>query len=103
MDMGIVTPGCWKYEEIPKDLLELVEDVLLNRRAGRHRAADQVRRFRQQKGKVEVVADECAKGPLRNPDPRPRQGHLDFIDQDTEERVKYREAAAGDEGPLMPA
>src|SRR5438270_4802054 len=34
MDMGIVNPGMLAvYEEIPKDLLELVEDVLLNRRA----------------------------------------------------------------------
>src|SRR5688500_11855013 len=34
MDMGIVNPGMLEvYEEIPKDLLERVEDVLLNRRA----------------------------------------------------------------------
>ena len=34
MDMGIVNPGQLAvYEEIPKDLLTLVEDVLLNRRA----------------------------------------------------------------------
>ncbi|HEX6175451.1 MAG TPA: homocysteine S-methyltransferase family protein, partial [Candidatus Binatia bacterium] len=34
MDMGIVNPGMLAvYEEIPKDLLELVEDVLLNRRS----------------------------------------------------------------------
>ena len=34
MDMGIVNPGMLAvYEEIPADLLELVEDVLLNRRA----------------------------------------------------------------------
>ena len=33
MDMGIVNAGQLAvYEEIPKDLLELVEDVLLNRR-----------------------------------------------------------------------
>src|SRR3954451_2031014 len=34
LDMGIVNAGMLEvYEEIPKDLLELVEDVLLNRRA----------------------------------------------------------------------
>ena len=34
MDMGIVNAGQLAvYEELPKDLLELVEDVLLNRRA----------------------------------------------------------------------
>ena len=33
LDMGIVNAGQLEvYEEIPKDLLELVEDVLLNRR-----------------------------------------------------------------------
>ena len=33
LDMGIVNAGQLAvYEEIPKDLLELVEDVLLNRR-----------------------------------------------------------------------
>ena len=33
MDMGIVNPGMLAvYEEIPKELLELVEDVLLDRR-----------------------------------------------------------------------
>ena len=33
MDMGIVNPGMLSvYEQIPRDLLELVEDVLLNRR-----------------------------------------------------------------------
>jgi 5-methyltetrahydrofolate--homocysteine methyltransferase len=34
LDMGIVNAGMLEvYEEIPKDLLELVEDVLLNRRS----------------------------------------------------------------------
>jgi 5-methyltetrahydrofolate--homocysteine methyltransferase len=34
LDMGIVNPGMIEvYEEVPKDLLECVEDVLLNRRA----------------------------------------------------------------------
>ena len=33
LDMGIVNAGMLEvYEEIPKELLELVEDVLLNRR-----------------------------------------------------------------------
>ena len=33
LDMGIVNPGQLQvYEEIPKDLLEHVEDVVLNRR-----------------------------------------------------------------------
>ncbi len=35
------------YDEIPEDLRERVEDVILNRRAGRHRAAAGVRRVVQ--------------------------------------------------------
>ena len=39
MDMGIVNAGMISvYDQIPKDLLELIEDVILNRRAGCHRA-----------------------------------------------------------------
>ena len=45
MDMGIVNAGQLAvYEEIPKDLLEQVEDVLLNRRAGCRRTAGDIRR-----------------------------------------------------------
>src|SRR5206468_620024 len=43
LDMGIVNPGQLKvYEEIPSDLLERVEDVLLNRRPD---AADRLTEF----------------------------------------------------------
>ena len=43
LDMGIVNPGQLEvYEEIPKDLLERVEDVLLNRRPD---AADRLTEF----------------------------------------------------------
>ena len=45
LDMGIVNAGQLAvYEDIPADLLELVEDVLFDRRAGRHRPAGHVRR-----------------------------------------------------------
>ncbi len=36
LDMGIVNAGTPEvYQDIPRDLLELVEDVLLNRQPGR--------------------------------------------------------------------
>ena len=65
LDMGIVNAGMLEvYEEIPKDLLELVEDVLLNRRPdGTERLikfADSVK----QKGKIEAVEDEWRKGTI---------------------------------------
>ena len=44
LDMGIVNAGQLEvYEDIPADLKELVEDVLFDRRAGRHRPAGHVR------------------------------------------------------------
>ncbi|MDB6066005.1 MAG: metH [Pedosphaera sp.] len=104
MDMGIVNAGMLEvYEEIPKDLLELVEDVLLNRRPD---ATERLVKFAdsvKQKGKVEVVEDEWRKGTVEE-----RLSHalvkgiVDFIDQDTEEaRQKYVKPLLVIEGPLM--
>src|SRR5579864_4900877 len=92
MDMGIVNPGMLEvYEEIPKDLLELVEDVLLNRRPD---ATERLIKFAdsvKQKGKAEVVEDEWRKGTVEE-----RLSHalvkgiVDYIEADTEEaRQKY--------------
>src|SRR3712207_1169764 len=59
LDMGIVNAGQIEvYEEIPKDLLERVEDVLLNRRPD---ATERLLEFAEQvknKGKI-VVKDEA--------------------------------------------
>ncbi|HET7438811.1 MAG TPA: homocysteine S-methyltransferase family protein, partial [Nitrospira sp.] len=63
LDMGIVNAGQLAvYEEIPKDLLALVEDVLLNRRPD---ATERLVTFAEtvkQKGKVAVKDDEWRKG-----------------------------------------
>ncbi|EEF57331.1 methionine synthase, partial [Pedosphaera parvula] len=104
LDMGIVNAGMLEvYEEIPKDLLELVEDVLLNRKPD---ATERLIKFAEsvkQKGKTEVVADEWRKGTVEE-----RLSHalvkgiVDFIDQDTEEaRQKYGKPLLIIEGPLM--
>jgi 5-methyltetrahydrofolate--homocysteine methyltransferase len=104
LDMGIVNAGMLEvYEEIPKDLLELVEDVLLNRRPD---ATERLIKFAdsvKQKGKAEVVEDEWRKGTVEE-----RLSHalvkgiVDFIDQDTEEaRQKYSKPLSVIEGPLM--
>ena len=104
MDMGIVNPGMLAvYEEIPKDLLELVEDVLLNRRAD---ATERLVAFAQtvkEKGKVDVKDDTWRTGPVEE-----RLSHAlvkgvtDFIDQDVEEaRCQYGKPLAVIEGPLM--
>jgi 5-methyltetrahydrofolate--homocysteine methyltransferase len=104
LDMGIVNAGQLAvYEEIPKDLLELVEDVLLNRRPD---ATERLVNFAvtvKQKGKAAVKDDEWRKGTVEE-----RLSHAlvkgitDFIDQDTEEaRLKYPKPLSVIEGPLM--
>ena len=104
LDMGIVNAGQLAvYEEIPKDLLELVEDVLLNRRPD---ATERLVAFAETvkaKGKAAVRDDEWRKGTVEE-----RLAHAlvkgitDYIDQDTEEaRQKYPKPLAVIEGPLM--
>src|SRR5262249_32300355 len=56
LDMGIVNAGQLQvYEEIPKDLLERVEDVLLNRRPD---ATDRLVEFAKTLGKKEKSAEK---------------------------------------------
>ena len=104
MDMGIVNAGQLDiYEEIPRDLLELVEDVLLNRRAD---ATERLLAFAdsvKQKGKAQVKEDAWRQGTVEE-----RLSHalvkgiVDFIDADTEEaRRKYDKPLSVIEGPLM--
>jgi 5-methyltetrahydrofolate--homocysteine methyltransferase len=91
------------YEEIPKDLLELVEDVLLNRRAD---ATERLIKFAEsikKKDKAEIAEDEWRKGTIED-----RLSHalvrgiVDYINQDTEEaRQKYGRPLSVIEGPLM--
>ncbi|HEX5397916.1 MAG TPA: methionine synthase [Verrucomicrobiae bacterium] len=104
LDMGIVNAGMLAvYEEVPKDLLELVEDVLLNRRPD---ATERLVKFAdsvKQRGKAETAEDEWRKGAVED-----RLSHalvkgiVDFIDADVEEaRLKYGRPLAVIEGPLM--
>ena len=105
LDMGIVNPGQLEvYDEIPKDLLERVEDVLLNRRLD---AADRLIEF------AETVKKKGKKGPGKENAWREApveerlthaliQGITDFIDQDVEEaRLQYERPLSIIEGPLM--
>ncbi|HKY71541.1 MAG TPA: methionine synthase [Nitrospira sp.] len=104
LDMGIVNAGQLAvYEDIPKDLLELVEDVLLNRRAD---ATERLVAFAEtvkRQDKTVFKDDEWRKGTVEE-----RLSHAlvkgitDYIDQDTEEaRQKYPKPLAVIEGPLM--
>ncbi len=104
MDMGIVNPSMLEvYDDIPKDLLEHVEDVLLDRRDD---ATERLLAFAEtvkQKGKAEVVNEEWRNGSVEE-----RLAHalvkgiVEFIDADTEEaRKKYARPLDIIEGPLM--
>lgn len=104
LDMGIVNAGQLQvYEEIPKDLLERVEDVLLNRRPD---ATDRLTEFAEtvKKKKGGAVKEEA----WRNAPVQERLKHalitgvVDFIDQDVEEaRHLYERPLQLIEGPLM--
>ncbi|NRB50921.1 MAG: methionine synthase [Saprospiraceae bacterium] len=106
MDMGIVNAGMIEvYEEIPKDLLERVEDVLFNRRED---ATERLTEFAEQlKGsnggravqkdltwREGTVEERLAHALVR--------GITTYVDEDTEEaRQKYDRPLQVIEGPLM--
>jgi len=104
LDMGIVNAGQLAvYDEIPKDLLELVEDVLLNRRPDATERLVSFAETVKQKGKAAVKDDEWRQGTVEE-----RLSHelvkgiTDYIDQDVEEaRRKYPKPLSVIEGPLM--
>ncbi len=107
MDMGIVNAGQLAvYEEIPKDLLERVEDVLLNRRPdATERLVETAEAIKQQVagGKVKKEDDAWRAGTVQE-----RLSHAlvkgitDFIDTDTEEaRLQADRPLSVIEGPLM--
>jgi 5-methyltetrahydrofolate--homocysteine methyltransferase len=104
MDMGIVNPGMLTvYEEIPGDLLEVVEDVLLDRRADGTERLIGFAETVKEKGKVAVKDDLWREGTVEE-----RLSHAlvkgltEFIEHDVEEaRQKYATPLRVIEGPLM--
>ena len=105
MDMGIVNAGQLEvYEEIPKDLLEAVEDVLFNRREdATDRLVDLAETFKGQKGKTAVEDLSWREQPVDK-----RLAHAlikgidKFIEEDTEEaRQHFDRCLQVIEGPLM--
>ena len=104
MDMGIVNAGMIEvYEEIPKDLLERVEDVLLNRRADATERLIEFAETVKGEGKKLEKDDEW-----RSWDLEKRLSHalikgiVDHIVEDTEEaRQQFDHPLKVIEGPLM--
>src|SRR5690606_20901369 len=104
LDMGIVNAGQLEvYEEIPKDLLTLVEDVLLNRRKDATERLVDFAESIKKKGKAEAKVDEWRNAPVRERLKHALiKGITDYIEQDTEEARKlYAKPIEVIEGPLM--
>ena len=106
LDMGIVNAGQLEiYEEIPKDLLEHVEDVLLNRRPD---ATDRLLEFSE-------TVKGSGKGKKRQEDLTWREGTVEerlahalikgidkyVVDDAEEARLKYDKCLSIIEGPMM--
>jgi 5-methyltetrahydrofolate--homocysteine methyltransferase len=104
MDMGIVNAGQLEvYEQIPKELLEHVEDVLFNRRPDATERLVTLAETVKGKGKVqkhdlswrEASVEQRLSHALVN-------GVIEFVIDDTEEaRLKYPRPLDVIEGPLM--
>jgi 5-methyltetrahydrofolate--homocysteine methyltransferase len=105
MDMGIVNAGMLEvYDEIPKELLEHVEDVLLNRRAdATERLLELAERYKGQGGKkMEEDLAWRAEPVEKRLEHALLKGIDKHIDEDTEEaRLKYGSPLKVIEGPLM--
>ncbi|MEM9444958.1 MAG: methionine synthase [Verrucomicrobiota bacterium] len=105
LDMGIVNPGMLEvYEEVPKELLTKVEDVLLNRSPeATEILVDYAEQFKGQGGKKKEVDLSWREAPVEE---RLKyallKGVTDFIDADTAEaHEKYNKPIKVIEGPLM--
>ncbi len=105
MDMGIVNPGqLIVYDEIEKELLELVEDVLLNRKedaterlinhAEKVKGAGKEKDVKDEEWRKEAVESRISHSLVK--------GITDYIEIDIEEaRQKYEKPLHIIEGPLM--
>ncbi|VAW22672.1 5-methyltetrahydrofolate--homocysteine methyltransferase [hydrothermal vent metagenome] len=104
LDMGIVNPGMLQiYDEIPKELLERTEDLVLNRRPD---ATERLLEFAMQvksESKKEEKKDEWRQLPLEQRiEYSLVKGNPEYVDEDMAEAVlKYQPALNIIEGPLM--
>jgi len=104
MDMGIVNPSMLEiYDDIPKDLLDRVEDVLFDRRED---ATERMLDFAEtvkSADKKEVVNEAWRSDPVaKRMEHALVKGILDFIVEDTEEaRLEFVNPLKVIEGPLM--
>ena len=104
MDMAIVNPGMLQiYDEIPKDLLQLVEDVVLNQKDD---ATERLIDFAQNIKNVDDKKIKIADWRNLNIDEKLKhaltKGIVDFLEEDLKEALKkYNSGIEIIEGPLM--
>ncbi len=104
MDMGIVNAGMMEvYEQVDKELLKLVEDVIFDRHPEATEALSAYAEKVKGGGKARVKNEEWRKGTVEE-----RLSHAlvkgitEYIEEDTEEaRQKYNAPLQVIEGPLM--
>jgi 5-methyltetrahydrofolate--homocysteine methyltransferase len=104
MDMGIVNPSMLEvYDDIPKDLLKHVEDVLLDRRDdATERLLDFAETVKQGDKKEAKTLEWRSWGVNKRLEHALVKGIVDFIDEDTEEaRQQFAKPLEVIEGPLM--
>ncbi len=105
MDMGIVNPAMLEvYEDIPKDLLEHVEDVLLDRRDdATERMLEFAETLRGEAGKKTEKDLSWRENPVaKRLEHALVKGIVEFIDEDVEEaRQTFDRPLEVIEGPLM--
>ncbi|MCO6441534.1 MAG: methionine synthase [Nitrococcus mobilis] len=105
MDMAIVNAGQLEvYDDIPKDLLERVEDVLLNRRDdATERLVEYAEQFKGQGAKSKEEDLEWRTWPVaKRLEHALVKGIVEYIEEDTEEaRTQHAQPIEVIEGPLM--
>ena len=104
LDMGIVNPGMLQiYDEVPKDLLELVEDVVLNRRDdATERLVDFAETVKSQGAGIQKVDEWRSWDAVKRIQHALVKGITDYIDEDLAEILPdYSPKLSIIEGPLM--
>ncbi len=104
LDMGIVNAGQLAvYDDIPKPLLEAVEDVIFNRRKDATDRLSDLASTLQGKGKKRKVNRKWRKLPVEERLSHALvEGIIEYIEDDTEEaRLKHERPIQVIEGPLM--
>ncbi len=104
LDMGIVNPAqLVVYDEIPSDLLELTEDLVLNRRPDATERLLEYAAKHDKKSLKKTTDESWRKEPVeKRLEHALVNGIIDFIEEDVEEaRQKAKDSLSVIEGPLM--